>query len=151
MRSESIVMYENANYRYEDTEKDGIIVVTEYRLIFIFAIKEEEYIYFQLLSILKLDKTNDKKNIGKYLLEITTKDNRTFKFYVLKDEQQKLYQHLLRFDNPKDTSIYYKFSVKYRESHPVNIDGWEMYDALCEYKRQGIDFEHNEDLVKYLN
>lgn len=141
-------MYENANYRYEDTEKEGIIVVTEYRLIFIFLIKEEEYIYFQLLNILKIDKTNDKKNIGKYLLEITSKDNRTFKFYLHKDEQQKLYQHLLKFDNPRDTLIYYKFAIKYRESHPVNMDGWEIYDALSEYKRQGIDLEQNEDLVK---
>lgn len=147
MKSESIVMYENANIRYDDTEKEGIIVITEYRLIFIFSVKEEEIIYFQLLGIAKLDKSNDKKNIGKYFLEITTKDNRFFKFYLLKDDQQKIYQHLLKYDSPKDISIYYKFALKYREFHPVNNNGWDVYDALTEYKRQGLNFEHNEDEV----
>ena len=146
MSSESIILYENANYKYDDIEKEGIIVITEYRFIFNFSIQEEEFLYFQLLAINKIDKTNDKKNYGKYILDITTKDNRTFKFYILKDDQQKLHHHLSIFANPKDPNLYYKFAVKYRETHPVNNNGWEIYDPLKEFDRQGLKFNNNEEV-----
>lgn len=149
LKSESIVMYENAIYRNDETEKEGILVITEYRLIFMFSVPEEEYIYLRLLSLNKLDRSNDKKNVGKYFLEIMTKDNRTFKFYILKDEQQKLYQHLLKYENPKEISIFYKFAYKYRESHPVNNDGWNIYDPLLEFERQGLHFENKVEEVNH--
>jgi hypothetical protein len=143
IKSETILIYEKANYRFEDSEKEGVLIITEFRGIFMYSIPEEDNIYFHLLGISKIEKSNDKKSAGKYFLEIATKDNRSFKYYIIKDDQQKIYQHLLKYDNPKEIVIYYKFAIKYRESHPVNYDGWEKYEPIQEFSRQGLDFQSN--------
>ena len=148
MKSESIILFETANYKFDDTEKEGIIVITEYRFIYNFLIQEDESFNFQLLILNKIEKTNIKKNYGKYSIDLTTKDNRSFRFDILKDDNQKLFHYLSNFVQPKDTNLYYKFAVKYRDYHPVNSNGWEIYDPIKEYSRQGFKFNNPEEEVK---
>ena len=86
----------------------------------------------------------EKKNPGKYFMEISTKDNRTIKICIIGDEQQKLYYNLNIFSNPKEVTQFYKFAFKYRETYPENSNiGWDIYNPLDEYLRQGINFDDN--------
>ena len=88
-----------------------------------------------------MEKVIDKKTPTNYQLEFSTKDNRSFKFYVYNDESQKLFLRLISYLNPKDLFLYYKFAYRYREYHPANVDGWTIYKPKNEYKRQGIVFD----------
>jgi hypothetical protein len=89
---------------------------------------------------LRIERTVDKRFVGKYYLDITTKDNRTIKFFV-KDENLKLFNFLVIYSNPKDPNLYYKFAYKYKLNCSKNYSSWEIYDPIEEFKRQGVDLE----------
>jgi hypothetical protein len=109
-----------------------------------------EYFDIPLFFINRVDKIQDKKNYNNYLLEIHTKDNRCLKL-VLDNNSKKFYGTLVTITNPKEIHGYLMPAMKYRESHPVNFDGWTVYDSLKEFQRQGVILDNEEGNLSYRN
>lgn len=72
-------------------------------------------------------------------MEIHTKDNRNFRLNVF-NEEKTFYNHLHKLIAPKDFSDFLKYAMRYRETHPVNNDGWRIYKMREEFKRQGVNY-----------
>ena len=149
MKAESIDHIISGTFTYQEFKKEGIIFLTEYRL-FMLSEEDKEYIFFHLLAINKVEKSNDKKNVDKNFLEIILKDGRIFSLNIWKDDQQKLYQNLLKYEYPKD---YSNFAKKYRVYNPVNFDGWNIYNYRKEFERLGLLFDQNnkDEVILLLN
>lgn len=98
----------------------------------------KDYFEVPLFFISKLEISSKKSN-SKYLVEIHTKDNRNFRMNIFSEEKT-LYNNLLKLTNPKEFSDFMKYSMRYRETHPVNNDGWRIYKMREEFKRQGVNF-----------
>lgn len=94
-----------------------------------------------MFFINKLERFSDKKTNSKYVIEIGTKDQRNIKFLIFNEEKH-FYNHLNKLINPKDFSDIIKYAIRYRETHPVNYDGWKIYKMREEFKRQGVVYEN---------
>ena len=97
----------------------------------------KDYFEIPIFYINKIEQTSSKKSHSKYLMEISTKDNRNLRFNVF-NEEKTLYNHLHKLSNPKEFTDFLKYTMRYRESHPVNNDGWRIYKMKNEFKRQGV-------------
>jgi hypothetical protein len=136
-------------YHYE-----GQVVLTDYRMIFKpdenslkknlknpFRILQKDYFDLPIFLISRLEKTIDKINPHLFILEVFTKDNRQIRL-VMANENKKLFGLLANSVNSKDINSYFQMAYKYREYHPVNYDGWAVYDLIKEFQRQGVDFNN---------
>jgi hypothetical protein len=56
------------------------------------------------------------------------------------NEDRTMIKLLLNLTTPKDFSDFLKYAMRYRETHPVNNDGWRIYKMKEEYKRQGVNY-----------
>jgi hypothetical protein len=152
MKAESVIDYSEAYFRCEDMNLIGILVMTDYKLMFKF--KDEnlhhklnmpiEYFNIPLFGIAKVDKSSEKKNFIKFTLELTLKDCRVIKFIIISD-QLKFYANLNNLVFHKDSQLYYLFTYKYKDSvfdkDSELVDGWKLYNPIEEYLRQGINFD----------
>jgi myotubularin-related protein 1/2 len=161
LRGETIIDYDEAYYRFEDANLIGTIVMTDFRVLFKF--KEEslmEKLNFDLdnfkipfYSVAKIEKTNDKKNMTRYSIDISTKDYRNIKF-IISSDQLKFYANLNNFVFPREYSLNFTFAFKFREASYEEVsfvDGWKIYDPISEYKRQGIQFDDSEYKLRMIN
>jgi hypothetical protein len=113
--------------------------IQQFQNILIKANYPEDYFDIPISFILKCDKINDKKQPNnRFQMEIQTKDNRTIKI-IFNNESKKLYGELAVLLSPKDNSLFDYYAMRYREYHPVNFDGWQVYDMVREFGRQGVD------------
>ena len=84
----------------EKNKYKGILVLTEYRLIFkeqnpIDIKLQENYFKFPLMSIAKLDKIeNPKSDYDTYIIDMTLKDTRDLRFYVKDNIHSTFYLNL---------------------------------------------------------
>jgi hypothetical protein len=154
---------EECHIRIDEYDYPGNCLLTDYRISFRprktnnglqLSNFPKDYFDIPLFFIAKIEKNVDKKLVRKYLLEITSKDNRVMKL-LLNVESKKFYGTLCTLTNPKDCSGYTSYALKYREYHPCNIDGWSRYDPIKEFQRQGVvlldegNFNTNsKDLIK---
>jgi len=160
---ENLIDYDEAYYKREEASLTGIIVLTDYRLMFKFRDEDiqdkmnfhKDYFKIPLFHISKIEKSNEKKNMVRYSLEITLKDSRVIK-YIIQNEQLKFFANLNNYVFPRDYSFYYSFPLKYREaSGNISqdlltasyqrdgsiIDGWKIYNFIQECHRQGLSFQ----------
>lgn len=142
---------------FEDEEILGFGYITNYRLVLkldkpkkynnkeYFKSLPNDYFDIPLFFINKLEKFPDKKFHSKYLLELATKDQRNIKFSVFSDEKHSkhFYNILCKLIYPKDFLDFLKYTIRYRENHPVNNDGWKLYKMKEEFKRQGVRYENS--------
>ena len=98
----------------------------------------------------RVDISTNKQLIGKYIIDISTKDNR-FQRFIINNEQNILYHNLKNILSHKDLTHFYQFAKRYREYSPVNVDGWLIYDPLEEYKRQQINFDNDVSKIAKLS
>ncbi len=152
MSSEKILEYEDRiTIRVDEYDFEGHCIITNYRMIFKphenylrqcvknpFPNFPDDYLKIPLYLITKIEKSVDKKNPNNYVLEITTKDSRFIKL-VNSNSSKKFYGELAGFVSLRHVDEYMSYAVAYREHHPVNNDGWSMYDLISEFKRQGLD------------
>ena len=93
---------------------------------------------------------------GKYdeethITTITLKDYRSFK---ISSENNKVYKKLFEaFNNKVDYYRYAKFYKDIQESKNIRyeIEGWNIYDPLKEYIRQGVEFSDEKFCFSDLN
>ena len=93
---------------------------------------------------------------GKYdeetkITTITLKDYRSFK---ITSENNNIYKKIFEaFNNKVDYYRYAKFYkiIQEKKNIKYEIDGWNIYDPLKEYIRQGIEFSDDKFCFSYLN
>ena len=137
----------NEQYRYK-----GILVLTEYRLIF----KEKNpmpihlpknYLKFPLMSISKFEKIqNPKFDYDTYYLEITLKDTRIIRFYVKDNIHSSFFLNSQSLIFPKDIKDIYIFTDLYHKEirkEKNYFNGWSIYDPIREFSREGVTEDNN--------
>jgi len=91
---------------------------------------------------IRIEKKINKKT-NKPLIEITTKDNRNFKFCLLDSNENKILNILQSHCFPQDQYTYGDFAREYKKKISKNNiyrEGWNIFDIKKEFKRQNIDF-----------
>ena len=153
MESETIKDITKASYLNPDKSLMGILVLTDFRLIFKFENEDnikipfsEDYFKMPLFNIIKIEKVQDKKMFyDAYPLDISLKDTRVIKFHVW--DKQKFYFNLYDSVNPRDNLLWFCFPENYKKvnfNNPKNlIDGWTIFDPVTEYSRMGVTPENN--------
>jgi hypothetical protein len=151
LASENIEEYEEKIIlRIDEYDFEGHVVLTDYRLIYKpnekmlkqcfknpFPHISDDYFDIPIFLFSKMEKSIDRKNPNNFLLEISTKDNRLLRL-VCDNNAKRLYGSLALLTNPKDVNNFTLPAIRYREYHPVNNDGWSLYDPLTEFNRQGV-------------
>lgn len=156
---ENIVNYEKASFRNEDLNSIGVLILTKYRLIFKFQdptqlIKlklNDDYFKIQLFKIAKISKSTDKVKNEKYYIDLLLKDSRTVRFSIWAKENLKFFGDLNELVFPRDPTDLFLFSfdyLKYTFGREEFINGWEIYDARKEFKRQGLE-ESNKYKLRF--
>ena len=82
---------------------------------------------------------------------ITLKDFRSFK---IKSSGNQIYNKL--FNNSINNNDFYKYALLYKDEQTrknikYEIDGWKIYDPICEYLRQGVEFSDTKFCFSYKN
>ena len=137
----------NENHMYK-----GVLVLTEYRLIF----KEknhiplkipENYLKIPLMSIAKLEKvSNPKKDYNTYTIEATLKDTRLLRFHVKDDHLSTFFLSLENLSSPRNVNNLYSFTELYHnvlKKEKSYFNGWALYDPIREFTRQGVSEDNN--------
>ena len=153
-----ILVNESINLYIDDmTRKYAKLIIQNYECKFIFDEKvtkefvnlvhfTPKYFEFSIFYAIK----------GKYdeetkITTITLKDYRSFK---LMTKDNAIYKKL--FETLNNKIDYYRYAQYYKNIQDnKNIiykkDGWNIYDPLAEYKRQGIEFSDKKFCFSYLN
>ena len=79
-----------------------------------------------------------------YPMEVTLKDTRVIKFHVW--DQERFYYNLSDAVNPRSPQMWYIFPEEYNTANfqGKNItNGWNIYDPIMEFSRQGVTEENN--------
>ena len=159
MKAETIRDIAQASYQNPDQSLIGVLVLTDYRLIFRFKNENLEkqfnmsadYFKLPLFHILKIDKIQDKKiTYDSYHIEINLKDTRCIHFHIWdKLSSHKFYTSLMELAFPRKPEDHLIFSYTYRQylinnDKATHFNGWKLYDTKKEYTRQGVT--DNNDL-----
>ena len=150
---ESFVLDKPAISKIDEIDINGTLVLTSYRFFFRQDTEEikssqEEFLsvpllmitkyYYNLLNRLEKNKILDKK----YTIDVTTKDNKNLKFIVNDDENSILYDYIAGRSFQKEIKGFYSIAYEYQKKREKpKINGWEIYDPIEEYSRQGLDLK----------
>ena len=161
---ETPVLYTEAEVVFNDSQKyKGILVITEYRLIFEFFDKEQknkihlpkDYLRFPLFSISKVEKNLNTKEYNIYLIDVTLKDSRFLRFSIVNATNYNFYFFLEGKVNPREYKEFYKYTELYNnviKQEKNHFNGWDIYDPIREFSRQGVTEDNNLGLrYCYLN
>ena len=152
---ETPVIYTESEVVFNEQQKyKGILVLTEYRLIFEFFDKEQkksiklpkDYLRFPIFSISKVEKNLNTKDYNIYLIDITMKDSRFLRFSVVGSVNYNFFLNLESKVNPKNPKDLYKFTQSYNEvlkKEKNYYNGWDIYDPIREFTRQGVSEDNN--------
>ena len=82
---------------------------------------------------------------------ITLKDYRSFK---IKSSNNQIFEKLLK--STINNNDFYKYAIFYKNEKTkknikYEIDGWKIYDPVCEYLRQGVEFSDTKFCFSNLN
>ena len=69
-----------------------------------------------------------------------SKDNKNLKFIILDDDICALFNDL-NDKLPKNVKEYFNFAYEYKKKHQSKTEGWDIYDHIKEYTRQGINIK----------
>ena len=152
---ETPLIYTESEVVFNEQQKyKGILVLTEYRLIFEFFDKEQkksiklpkDYLRFPIFSISKVEKNLNTKDYNIYLIDITMKDSRFLRFSVVGSVNYNFFLNLESKVNPKNPKDLYKFTQSYNEvikKEKNYYNGWDIYDPIREFTRQGVSEDNN--------
>jgi len=152
---ETPVIYTESEIVFNEHQKyKGILVITEYRLIFEFFDKEQkksiklpkDYLKFPIFAINKIEKNLNTKDYNIYLIDITLKDTRFLRFAIINSTDFNFYFALERRVNPYNIKELYKFTESYNEiikKEKNHYNGWDIYDPIREFSRQGVTEDNN--------
>ena len=153
---ETPVMYTDSEVIFNEHQKfRGILVMTEFRLIFEFFNKEQKksiklpknYLKFPIFSINKVEKNlNTKEYNNNYLIDITLKDSRFLRFSIIGSTNYDFYSALEKKLNPYNQNDLYKFTELYNEiikKEKNYYNGWTIYNPIVEFSRQGVTEDNN--------
>ena len=157
MESEAIRDISKASLNVPDQKYIGVLVLTDFRLIFHIEHEEnliynysEDYFKIPLFRISKVEKIQDKKlSYDAIPIEITLKDTRVIKFHLY--NLQRFYFNLTMATNREDCKQFFDFAKKYNKTHfkGKNLtNGWNIYDPIIEFSRQGV-IEGNDLGLRY--
>jgi len=124
----------------------------------------ETFYEFNLLEIKNFN-TNQKYSYDETWIEINLKDSRNFILNLKKQENfQNFLEILENFSMPVQTPLYFRHAFfefnklknidleKLNNSYPhFPKNGWDIYDFENEFKRQGIDFKNNYNILDNSN
>ena len=136
----------------EEQKYKGILVLTEYRLIFkeknpIPVKLPKNYFKFPLMSIAKLEKIqNAKFDYDTYFIEMTLKDTRIIRFYVKDNIHCTFFLNCQSLTFPKDVKNLYTFTELYHneiKKEKNYFNGWGIYDPVREFSREGVTEDNN--------
>ena len=136
----------------EEQKYKGILVLTEYRLIFkeknpIPVKLPKNYFKFPLMSIAKLEKIqNAKFDYDTYFIEMTLKDTRIIRFYVKDNIHCTFFLNCQSLTFPKDIKNLYTFTELYHneiKKEKNYFNGWGIYDPVREFSREGVTEDNN--------
>ena len=161
---ETPLLYTEAEVVFNDSQKyKGILVITEFRLIFEFFNKEQknkihlpkDYLRFPLFSISKVEKNLNTKEYNIYLIDVTLKDSRFLRFSIVNSVNYNFYFFLEGKVNPREYKDLYKYTELYNnviKKEKNHFNGWDIYDPIREFSRQGVTEDNNLGLrYCYLN
>ena len=152
---ETPVIYTESEVVFNEQQKyKGILVLTEYRLIFEFFDKEQkktiklpkDYLRFPIFSISKVEKNLNTKDYNIYLIDITMKDSRFLRFSIVGSVNYNFFLYLESKVNPKNPKELYKFTQSYNsvlKKEKNYYNGWLIYDPIREFTRQGVSEDNN--------
>ena len=102
----------------------------------------KEYFEVPLGYFLKIDKKSENKSTSSATVEISTKDGRIFKCWILSKQLEKLNHWLQALGNPDRIENFFAFDF-FKTSPDLEqlYDGWKIYDIISEFKRQGLPVE----------
>ncbi|EFA81021.1 hypothetical protein PPL_05856 [Heterostelium album PN500] len=114
----------------------GYFYLTNYRFAFnpMHSNKKKESVEIPLGMIAKFERSTNKRD---QIVEIHCKDIRILKFYFGKTDTDFLDEVEKRFHNLYPYTIEKAFAFFNQDRYP-DTKGWRIYDAVQEYKRQGI-------------
>ena len=146
-----------ASYKEPNTDYMGAMVMTNFRLIFKFEDDyfetkyyfSEDYFKIPYPNILKIDKTSQDKKLSfqAYPVEISLKDTRTLVFHIWEKGAQTFLYKLNEMINQKDRIKIFEFTKLYGKEMLKNYsNGWDIYNAMKEYDRQGITKDNTLNL-----
>ena len=152
MKAENLKDISKATLNVPDKKFIGVLVLTDFRLIFHIENPKnlnnnysEDYFKIPLFSIAKIEKVQDKKMAFDAIpIEITLKDTRVIKFHLF--DLQRFYYNLSDATNPVDYGQFYGFPKYYNEANfkGKNLtNGWNIYDPVIEFSRQGVTEDNN--------
>lgn len=96
--------------------------------------------------ISEIKATKDKVNLNYYLFEISLKDLRLMQFKVFdpyKNYHKRITDNLAKYNSFPEL---YAFKFFKRTDLESKFRGWEIFDLVKEYYRQGLDFEQEEKM-----
>ncbi|XP_023119370.2 myotubularin-related protein 1a isoform X1 [Amphiprion ocellaris] len=120
---------------------NGTLTITDYKLYFTSVEKESHFVLDVNLGVISRLETISVPNQGENTkgLELVCKDMRSPRFaYKTEESQPDIVEVLTKHAFPLSHSLPL-FAFLYKEQFPV--DGWKVYDAAAEYRRQGLPNE----------
>lgn len=159
MEGETLKDYIKASYRIGDKAFPGLLALTDFRLIFCLSDQSlfdevklpSDYFNISLFHIEKVTKAQDRESSNSsFSIDVLMKDTRIIRFYIT-TKKSKIADSINKACNPKDKNAYFVYSAKYlslmsKDEH--YFDGWELYDPISEFKRQGVT-ETNDLNLRY--
>ncbi|MCQ2820856.1 MAG: hypothetical protein MJ252_26660, partial [archaeon] len=141
---EDIIDLMRASYNEADKTKIGVLVLTDFRLMFKFQNDDnqtngnfpEDFFKIPLFNIVKAE--IPKELPDPYQMEVTLRDTRTLKFFIYGDLNQSFFHGLVKAYNPEDKNTLFSFSKTYGIFANKIFNGWTIYDPLKEFNRQGV-------------
>uniref|UniRef100_A0AAQ5ZTF8 phosphatidylinositol-3,5-bisphosphate 3-phosphatase n=1 Tax=Amphiprion ocellaris TaxID=80972 RepID=A0AAQ5ZTF8_AMPOC len=120
----------------------GTVIVTNYRLFFKCMDREPAFVLDLPLGVVsRVEKIGSASSRGDVSYGLVCKDMRNLRFAhkQLEDTLRKsIFEVLMKFAFPVSNGLQI-FAFEYGQVFPEN--GWKVYDAVSEYKRQGIPNE----------
>lgn len=157
MTGEILKESQKASYLKYDNNLIGILGLTNGRLIFRFD-NDDNYLkvkmnfhpnffHIPLFQIEKILKVQEREGIFSYPIDVILKDTRILRFHIWDRDSAKFYNTLNEAALPKDPYSYFNFTSDYskalKEEDENYFNGWDLYNPLQEYHRQGITEEND--------
>lgn len=120
----------------------GTVIVTNYRLFFKSMDREPAFVLDLPLGVVsRVEKIGNASTRGDVSYGIVCKDMRNLRFaHKQMDDtlRKSIFEVMMKFAFPVSNGLQI-FALQYGQVFPEN--GWKVFDALAEYKRQGIPNE----------
>lgn len=162
---ETIIKSEKVSYNTYHLNWIGILVITDYRMIFCFKDEKKlfkqkyhpNYFHVPFYQIEKVTQLQDKEKTASCPLEITLKDFRVINFYLW-EKDSSIIDLLKKSCFPKDPKMLFGFTSTYNEytiktaseqnKESTFENGWNLFNPIEEFERQKV-FQSKGNSFRY--